>query len=141
MNPMSAGWRDAFGNSFGSIVGAAESLIISAEGRREPFRYDQDLYPPLAIREAIQNLETRRKRKLDWPPVPATAEDLIWEELPLLIEIFAPSNHPIAQENARGSRQRIQAIEARYPGALARIEASNPGTLQAAGLQRKAAAA
>jgi hypothetical protein len=141
MNPLAAGWRDEFGNTLGMLVRSAVDGIIHSEQNREPYRYDPDLFPSIAIAEAVRQLEESRGQKLKRPPIPATPEDLVWQELPLLIEIFEPSTHPIARANAQGSKQRIQAIESCYPGTLARVEASRPGTLAAAGLLRKAAAA
>ena len=140
-SPFPAGWRDSFGNTVGMLINSAEWGIRRAEENRCPFRYDPDLFHPLMIKEAVRNIEKTRGYGVEPAPIPATPEDLMWQELPLLIEIFVPSDHPVARENARASRMRIQQIEARYPGTIARIESANPGTLAHAGLAQRATAA
>lgn len=131
MSPTSPGWRDAYGNTLEKLIRLAMSDILSVEP--SPFRYDPDVYPGCAIREAVRRLEAARQSKVV-PPEPASPEDLVHMEIELLIDVYEPSSKPIAKETARYLKECVRAVESRFPGTLAKIEAREPGTLARAGL-------
>ena len=66
---MAPGWRDRYGNTFDQIVSVVNTHLISADEQGRGWLFDDALFPPLAVKTAVENLQRVRKRPLIVKPI------------------------------------------------------------------------